>query len=41
VAGVNQSTVSDQRGGLFEALRADAEVVVLDVINAGGLTPID
>ena len=35
MAGVNQSTVSDQRGGLFESLRTDAEVVALDVINAG------
>jgi hypothetical protein len=35
VAGVNQSTVSDQRGGLFEALCADAEVVAPDAINAG------
>ena len=35
VAGVNQSTVGDQRGGLCKALRADAEVVALGVINAG------
>jgi hypothetical protein len=27
--------MSDQRGGLFEALSADAQVVALDVINAG------
>jgi hypothetical protein len=35
VPGVNQPAVRDQRGGLFQALRANAEVVALDVIDAG------
>jgi hypothetical protein len=33
--GVDQSTVCDQRSGLLEALRVDADVVALNLLDAG------
>ena len=35
MSGVDQSAVCNQRGGLFEALSADADVIALNVVNAG------